>query len=190
MTQVTTVMVRTMRLTMRYIRIRYASQSTLIALVIPDISCQFSCSLPEVYCACMTRKPDSNPPLFDTFGDLLKYLRRRAQLTQRELGIAVGYSEAHISRIEKNQRAVDSATIAALFLPALELSSDSELARRMFELASRDRGQENVVAEPTGIPSNLPMQFTSFVGRESEGREVAERLRGLARARLLTLCGA
>src|SRR5688572_995748 len=114
----------------------------------------------------MPRKPDPDPPpLFNTFGDLLKYLRRRAQLTQRELGIAVGYSEAHISRIEKNQRAIDSATIAALFLPALALSSDSELARRLFELASRVRGQEIMGTEPPGIPSNLPLQFTSFVAR-------------------------
>ncbi len=143
----------------------------------------------------MTRKPDPNPaPQFGTFGDLLKYLRRRAQLTQRELGIAVGYSEAHVSRIEKNQRAVDSATIAALFLPALELSNDSELAERLFELASRARGPEVMnaepAAEPPGIPSNLPLQLSSFIGRESEGREIAERLHGPARVRLLTLSGA
>ena len=30
---------------------------------------------------------------FDTFGELLRFLRKRAQLTQRELAIAVGYSE-------------------------------------------------------------------------------------------------
>jgi predicted ATPase len=143
----------------------------------------------------MTRKPDPNPAFqFDTFGDLLKYLRRRAQLTQREFGIAVGYSEAHVSRIEKNQRAVDPATIAALFLPALELSNDSELAKRLFELAARARGQEMMgaepIAEPPGIPSNLPLQLSSFIGRESEGREIAERLRGPARVRLLTLSGA
>src|SRR5689334_22449403 len=138
----------------------------------------------------MTRESDSKPSHFDTFGDLLKYLRRRAQLTQRELGIAVGYSEAHISRIEKNQRAVDSATIAALFLPALDLSIDSELAQRLFELASRPRGEEIMGTEPPGIPSNLPLQLSSFVGRESEGREIAERLRGPTRVRLLTLSGA
>ena len=28
-------------------------------------------------------------------------LRRRARLTQRELSIAVGYSEAHLSRLEQ-----------------------------------------------------------------------------------------
>ena len=36
---------------------------------------------------------------FQTFGDLLCYLRHRAGLTQRELSIAVGYSEAQISRL-------------------------------------------------------------------------------------------
>lgn len=41
---------------------------------------------------------------FTTFGDLLKFLRRRAGLTQRELSIAVGYSHAQISRLELNQR--------------------------------------------------------------------------------------
>ena len=36
----------------------------------------------------------------DTFGAMLKFLRRRARLTQIQLGIAVGYNEAHISRLE------------------------------------------------------------------------------------------
>ena len=44
---------------------------------------------------------------FTTFGDLLKYLRRREHLTQLELSIKVGYSEAQISRLEKNQRLPD-----------------------------------------------------------------------------------
>jgi Helix-turn-helix domain len=33
---------------------------------------------------------------FADFGTLLRALRRQARLTQRELGIAVGYSEAQI----------------------------------------------------------------------------------------------
>ena len=41
---------------------------------------------------------------FTTFGDMLRYLRRRAGLTQRELSIAVGYSDAQISRLEQNER--------------------------------------------------------------------------------------
>jgi transcriptional regulator with XRE-family HTH domain len=39
---------------------------------------------------------------FTNFGDLLRFLRRRTGLTQRQLSIAVGYSHAQISRLELN----------------------------------------------------------------------------------------
>src|SRR6185436_6107541 len=71
-----------------------------------------------------------------TFGELLKYLRKRAQLTQRELAIAVGYSEAHVSRLEKNQRLPDLATTAALVIPALGLDDEPETAARLMQLAA------------------------------------------------------
>ena len=41
---------------------------------------------------------------FTTFGDLLRFLRRRVGITQMELSIAVGYSDAQISRLEQNLR--------------------------------------------------------------------------------------
>ena len=41
---------------------------------------------------------------FTTFGALLRYLRRRARLTQIDLAIATGYSTGQISRLEQNQR--------------------------------------------------------------------------------------
>jgi helix-turn-helix protein len=44
---------------------------------------------------------------FTDFGTLLRVLRHRARLTQRQLGIAVGYSEAQISRLEQGRRAGD-----------------------------------------------------------------------------------
>jgi len=40
------------------------------------------------------------PDQFLTFGELLRHLRRQARITQRELAIAVGYSDTQISRIE------------------------------------------------------------------------------------------
>src|SRR6202051_5411091 len=46
-----------------------------------------------------------------TFGELLRYLRRRAGLTQTELSIAVGYSDAQISRLEQNLRLPNIATL-------------------------------------------------------------------------------
>ena len=61
------------------------------------------------------------PEQFATFGELLKYLRRRAGLTQRELSIAVGYSESQISRLEQNQRLPDIAFLQARLVPPLHL---------------------------------------------------------------------
>jgi transcriptional regulator with XRE-family HTH domain len=64
----------------------------------------------------MPNQPSLN--LFHTFGDLLKYLRRRERLTQLELSITVGYSEAQISREKINGGRISPA-LKALFIPAL-----------------------------------------------------------------------
>jgi ATP/maltotriose-dependent transcriptional regulator MalT/DNA-binding XRE family transcriptional regulator len=77
----------------------------------------------------------------DTFGAMLKFLRRRARLTQMELGIAVGYDEAHLSRLENGQRLPDLASLAALFIPALDLQDEPDLAARLLDLAARTRGK-------------------------------------------------
>src|SRR5580693_6994042 len=69
------------------------------------------------------------------FGGMLRVLRHRARLTQRELGLAVGYSEAQISRLEQGKRLPDPAVVAALFLSPLGLSGEPELASRLHALA-------------------------------------------------------
>ena len=142
---------------------------------------------------------------FNTFGDLLKYLRKRAQLTQRELAIAVGYSEAHISRLEKNQRLPDLATTAALLIPALGLEDEPETAARLMQLAGNAHGGQPLVDQSLtlahrreivevsesseSIPSNLPLQLSSFVGRRQEMSRITERLSCDKPARLITLVG-
>jgi WD40 repeat protein/transcriptional regulator with XRE-family HTH domain len=83
-----------------------------------------------------------SPSSFTTFGDLLKYLRRRERLTQLELSIAVGYSEAQIGRLEKNQRHPDLTAIKALFIPALHLENEPELTGRFLELAESARQED------------------------------------------------
>jgi ATP/maltotriose-dependent transcriptional regulator MalT/DNA-binding XRE family transcriptional regulator len=83
---------------------------------------------------------------FPTFGHALRYLRRRARLTQRELGLAVGYSEAQICRLEQNQRLPDPITLAALFVPALGLERDQVLAARLLELAAEARDERRADA--------------------------------------------
>ncbi len=54
-----------------------------------------------------------------TFGESLRHLGQRARLTQDELGIAVGYSRAHIARLENGPRAPDPCAILALHSSAL-----------------------------------------------------------------------
>jgi predicted ATPase len=146
---------------------------------------------------------------FQTFGDLLKYLRRRARLTQRELSIAVNYSEAQISRLERNQRHPDMAALAALFIPALYLEDEPQLVSQLMELAARARGEElpgheavtltqpveKLILEERQIVEeylrgNLPLQLTSFIGRQVEIAEIKAFLgENREKNRLITLTG-
>ena len=153
---------------------------------------------------------DSVLPLesFQTFGDLLKYLRRRARLTQRELCIAVGYSEAQISSLEQNLRPPDLASLTALFIPALYLEDEPLIVTRLMELAAQARGEalpqsgaitfsrsvrreikENIRTVEDESINNLPLQLTSFVGRERETLEIENLLGSENKNRLITLMG-
>src|SRR3990170_3753720 len=123
------------------------------------------------------RNPAITPDQFTTFGELLRFLRHRAGFTQRELSIALGYSESQISRLEQNQRAPDEATLAARFLPALHIEAEREWAARLLErgAASHAEGRPDepgAVADAPSSPHNLPLQLTSFVGREKEMAEI------------------
>ena len=74
-----------------------------------------------------------------TFGELLRYLRRRAGLTQTQLSIAVGYSDAQISRLEQNLRFPNLATVQARFLPVLRLKNEPAARERLLHLAQQQR---------------------------------------------------
>ena len=126
------------------------------------------------------------PEQFTTFGELLKYLRRQARITQRELAIAVGYSDTQISRMEQNQRVPDSTTVAALFVPALYIEKESQWVARLIELTKSAHGNEAVETDHPSGPNNLPIQLTSFIGREKEITEVGDLIQN---HRLVTLTG-
>ena len=129
------------------------------------------------------------PDQFSTFGELLRHLRRQARITQRELAIAVGYSDTQISRLEQNQRVPDAATITALFVPALYIEQEPKWVARLQELAKAARVGGVFVPENIPIPTtpnNLPIQLTSFIGREKELADVKELLHN---APLLMLLG-
>lgn len=139
---------------------------------------------------------------FRNFGELLRYLRTRARLTQRELSIAVGYSEAQISRLESNRRPPDLSAVVALFVPALDLSDAPDVVARLLELAAEARGEalpahltvtrttrrevHTEVHENASFTQALPIPRTSFIGRERESEDV---LRAFAESRLVAVIG-
>jgi WD40 repeat protein/transcriptional regulator with XRE-family HTH domain len=124
-----------------------------------------------------------SPDSFQTFGDLLKYLRRRQRLTQLELSIAVGYSEAQIGRLEKNQRRPDLTALKALFIPALHTENEPELNVRFLELAESARQEE---APTPGVPPYKGLFFFDesdselFFGREALTAHLAGHVMDLA----------
>ncbi|HEY5731513.1 MAG TPA: helix-turn-helix domain-containing protein, partial [Anaerolineales bacterium] len=137
-----------------------------------------------------------SPGSFKTFGDLLKYLRRRERLTQLELSITVGYSEAQIGRLENNQRLPDLTALKALFIPALHIEDEPELVARFLELAQSAR-QEDAPAE--GLPPYRGLLFFDesnaelFFGREKLTAHIMDRVTDLvidSHSRLLTVVGA
>jgi DNA-binding XRE family transcriptional regulator len=99
-----------------------------------------------------------------TFSGLLKFLRRRAQLSQRELALAVGYSEAQISRLERNRRLPDMAALAARYIPALHLendpANDPAAAAQLLALAAAGRGEPPPADTSAGLPPPSASQMT------------------------------
>jgi WD40 repeat protein/transcriptional regulator with XRE-family HTH domain len=134
--------------------------------------------------------------MFTTFGDLLKYLRRRERLTQLELSIAVGYSESQITRLEKNQRLPDLTALKALFIPALDLEDEPQLTARFLELAQSARQED---APTPGIAPYKGLLFFDesdselFFGREALTAQLAGHVIDLAMdtsTRFLAVVGA
>jgi WD40 repeat protein/transcriptional regulator with XRE-family HTH domain/energy-coupling factor transporter ATP-binding protein EcfA2 len=143
----------------------------------------------------MPNQPFS-PESFQTFGDLLKYLRRRERITQIELSISVGYSDEQISRLEKNQRRPNLSALKALFIPALHIENEPELVARFLELAQSARQED---APAPGIAPYKGLLFFDesdanlFFGRETLTAHLADRVNDLvmdSSSRFLAVVGA
>jgi len=134
---------------------------------------------------------------FASFGELLLFLRRRARLKQRDLAIATGYSEAQISRLEKNQRLPDQATLAALFVPALGIEDDPGLAARLLALAAAARARRPAAGEPPAAeaapaaPAAVPLEPIPAAAPHEvpRPRALARLADRLGAERRLALCG-
>ena len=131
---------------------------------------------------------NATPASSTTFGGTLKFLRKRAHLTQRELGIAVGYSETHITRLENESRQPDPIMVKARFVEALGLQREPQLAMQLVDLATQARAAHHPPAHVVAASTitNLAPALTPFIGRQKELNCVIELARG---HRLVTLTG-
>ncbi|CAN5604188.1 hypothetical protein BH10CHL1_BH10CHL1_33430 [soil metagenome] len=136
-----------------------------------------------------------------TFGSLLRQLRKRAGMTQRDLAAAVGYSISFVCDLEHNRRLPAVAVVFQQFVPALGLQEETKSATRLVELAALAHGEhppptmtvqrmrQLVVSETFKLQtSRLPAPPTPLIGREQEIKTICNRLQG-HRGRLLTLVG-
>ena len=134
------------------------------------------------------------------FGDLLKQLRKRAGMTQRDLAAALGYSDSLISSLEKAQRQPDLETVIQRLIPALGLQDDPRSAAHLLECAAIARGerppvmhhlpaapQQRHADRPTPTP-RLPALPIELIGRTESVQQLGNRLLGHG-GRLLTLVG-
>src|SRR5512143_1687842 len=135
-----------------------------------------------------TSIPSSTLEKFITFGDLLRFLRRRAGITQMELSIAVGYSNTQISRLEQNERLPDIPTIEARFVSALGLEDEPKAVARLLDLAENVRRED---APATGSSPYKGLNYFDesdadlFVGREALTAKLTELVLSLASDRLV-----
>lgn len=130
---------------------------------------------------------------FKSFGSFLRFLRRRARLTQRELAIAVNYSEGHICHLERDRRPPDLTTLVALFVPALNLESSPEDVAQLLSLAAAahtgDASPPPEAPAAHAAPTEHHAPLAPLIGRVRQRAELrAQLLR--PDVRLLTLIGA
>jgi predicted ATPase len=136
------------------------------------------------------------PLSFRCFGELLRFLRKRAHLSQRDLAARVGYHYSHISRIESGLHIPDEATLRVHFIPALNLNDQPEWGNQLIELAvnsgqfprTLSRQQASDSAPDRACFSQLPVSLTSLLGREHESM-LLQKLLLDERARLITVVG-
>ncbi len=139
----------------------------------------------------------------DTFPEALRLMRKRARLTQDEMGRAVGYSREQIARLESGSRMPDLAVIAALFVPALFQRQETALVEQFLALAGRTRSDQQItitrtretrvqltsetLVAPAAPAHRPPTPLLPLIGRAGD---VADLLALLDSARLLTIVGA
>ncbi len=121
------------------------------------------------------------------FGELLRELRLAAGLSQEALAERAHMSREGVSALERGLRRVPYRDTVRLLADGLSL--DSGQRARLEAAASRrsaTRRFRNTQVTQETHRSNLPLSFTSFVGRDGEIAEISEQIEHFP---LLTLVG-
>jgi predicted ATPase/transcriptional regulator with XRE-family HTH domain len=106
-----------------------------------------------------------------TFGDLLRDHRVRRGFSQEYLAEKAGISLDAVSSLERGTRRAPYRHTLALLRSALELDPADTIA---FETAaSRGRARPRATTAARHGANNLPAQFSSFVGRETDVADVS-----------------
>ena len=116
-----------------------------------------------------------------SFGEWLRHRRREQDLTQAELGHRVGCAPVTIQKIEADQMR-PSKQLAGLLMEQLQVATDER--ESFIRFARGGELTESII--PVEPRDNLPIQLTSFIGREKEIAEIKDLV---ADNRLVTLTG-
>jgi transcriptional regulator with XRE-family HTH domain len=131
----------------------------------------------------------------ESFGQLLRRLRRAAGLSQEALADRAGLSSDAVAALERGRRNVPRADTLGRLVAALELSANQRERLASATEPNTRNGTTKAQAPLPGpshahVPHNLPLPLASFVGRESDIAHLRSLLRDAAAGpRLLTLHG-
>lgn len=129
-------------------------------------------------------------------GQWIRARRRVLDLTQQELAWRVGCATITLRKIEAGE-AIPSKQLAGLLAEQLGIGPGEREEFIRFVRAdakhaptlqsTQQPGVRSAIGEALFLPGNLPVELTSFIGRQ---REIAELVHLIERTRLLTLTGA
>src|SRR5260221_57557 len=129
-------------------------------------------------------------PVQQSFGDWLRRQRRALDLTQADLARQVGCSAITLRKLEAEERR-PSKQIAERLAEVLHIApterADFLRFARGAPFAAPGPVKPQTRDEPSRPRHNLPLQLTSFIGREVELAEIRQHL--TSGERLLTLTG-
>lgn len=133
---------------------------------------------------------DAGSPQPSTFGELLKFHRLRALLSQQQLAVRAGLSDRAIRNLETSRVRAPNVSTARLLAEALSLSG-SDLDE-FTDAAVGDRAPDREEPPDPVRPAQLPMATRHFVGRKAEIAvldDAVTRLHQTTSTTVVVLCG-